>query len=72
MRILGAALVVLGLLGLIFGGIPYKKTETIAEIGGLKMRATENRQMSVPPLVSGFAILVGAALWFSAKSRPSS
>ena len=30
MKILGAALVVLGLAGLIFGGIPYKKTETIA------------------------------------------
>ena len=44
MKILGAALVVLGLAGLIFGGIPYKKTETIAEIGGLKMQATASSQ----------------------------
>jgi len=72
MRILGAALVLLGFLGLIFGGIPYKKTETLAEIGGLKMQTTENRQMSLPPFVSGFAILVGTALWFGAKRKPSS
>ena len=70
MKALGAALVVLGFLGLIFGGIPYNRTETVAEIGGLKMQATEKRQMSLPPVVSGLAILVGTAIWFGAKPRP--
>lgn len=70
MRALGAALVVLGLLGLLFGGIPYRKTETIAQIGDLKMSATEKRNLGLPPIVSGFAILVGATLWFRAGSRP--
>jgi len=67
---LGAALVLLGLLGLLFGGIPYRRTETIAQIGDLKMRATEKRNLELPPIVSGLAILVGATLWFRAGSRP--
>ena len=70
MRALGAALVVLGLLGLVFGGIPYRRTETIAQIGDFKMRATEKRHLELPPVVSGFAILVGAAIWFRGGAKP--
>lgn len=73
MKVVGAALVVLGLAGLLFGGIPYKRSETVAQIGGLKMRATEKRNLNLPPVVSGVAILVGAAIWFGARRRaPSS
>ena len=70
MKILGAAMVILGLLGLAFGGIPYKKTETIAQIGDLKMKATENKHLAFPPIVSGVAILVGAAIWFAGSRKP--
>lgn len=71
MRAVGAVLVILGFLGLIFGGIPYNRRETIAEIGGLKMQATEKRELALPPAVNGLAILIGTALWFRAgrKSR---
>jgi len=64
MKAFGAVLVLLGFLGLIFGGIPYNRRETIAEIGSLKMQATEKRELALPPAVNGLAILVGAALWF--------
>jgi hypothetical protein len=68
MKAIGAVLVILGLVGLLIGGFSYNKTETVAEIGGLKMRATEKKQ--VPPLVSGLAILVGAVIWFGAGRKP--
>ena len=70
MRPFGAALVILGLLGLLFGGIPYNKRETIAQIGDLKMQATEKRQLTLPPVVFGIAILVGTTLWFRAGGKP--
>jgi hypothetical protein len=70
MKALGAVLVLLGFLGLFFGGIPYTRTETVAQIGDFKMRATEKRQLNLPPFVSGLAILVGAAIWFGARSKP--
>jgi hypothetical protein len=71
MRVLGAALALIGLIGLIYGGIPYKSTETVAEIGGLKMQATEEKHWKLPPLVSGFAILVGTAIFFSTGRKPA-
>ena len=69
MKAIGAVLVVIGLVGLIFGGIPYNKRETIAQIGDIKMQATEKKQLSLPPAVNGLAILIGAALWFRAGRR---
>lgn len=71
MKALGAALVILGFVGLLFGGIPYNKTETVAQIGDLKMKATEKKQVSIPPVVSGMAILVGAAILFAAGRKPT-
>jgi hypothetical protein len=62
MRAVGIALLVLGFVGLIWGGIPYKKTENVAEIGGLKMQVTEKKQMTIAPWLSGIAILGGAVL----------
>lgn len=70
MRAIAAVLVLLGFLGLLFGGISYNKSETVAQIGDLKMKATEKKEFPIPPLVSGLAILVGAAIWFSAGRRP--
>ena len=69
MKAIGAVLVVVGLAGLIFGGIPYSKRETVAQIGDIKMQATEKKQLSLPPAVNGLAILIGAALWFRASRR---
>jgi hypothetical protein len=71
MKPLGAVLVLLGFVGLLFGGIPYNKTETVAQIGDLKMKATEKRHLNLPPVVSGMAILVGAAIWFGASRKPA-
>jgi hypothetical protein len=69
MRIVGVALVALGLLGLLFGGIPYKESQNVAEIGGFKMQVTEKKRLTIPPIVSGLAILAGAALLFGSRKR---
>ena len=69
MKPVGAVLVLLGMAGLMFGGISYNKKETIAQIGDLKMQATEKKQLALPPVVYGFAILLGSAFWFRADRR---
>ena len=70
MRIAGAALILLGFLGLLFGGLPYRETRNVAQIGDLKMQVSERKQLALPPFVSGLAILVGATLWFRGGRRP--
>ena len=69
-QMLGAVLVALGLAALVWGGIPYKKTENVAQFGDLKMQVTEKRQFVVPPAVGGIVILAGAALFFAGGRRP--
>ncbi len=70
MRIAGAVLVALGFVALLTGGFGYRKTENVAQIGDFKMNVTERKQFTIPPLVSGLAILAGAAMLFRGGGRP--
>lgn len=70
MKIAGVILIVLGLGSLVWGGLSYNKTENIAQIGDLKMQVTEKKQVAVPPLLAGVAILAGAALLFAGSRKP--
>jgi hypothetical protein len=71
MKIAGVILIVLGLGSLIWGGIPYNKTENVAQFGELKMQVTEKKEFTVPPVLAGIAILAGAALLFAGSRKPA-
>jgi len=71
MKIAGAVLILIGLGFLLIGGIPYNKTENVAQFGGLKMQVTEKREVTVPPIVSGLVVLVGAAMLFAGGKKPA-
>ncbi len=67
MKIAGAVLIALGFAALLVGGIPYRKTENVAEIGTLKMQVTQKKEFVIPPVVGGLAIVVGAAMLFARR-----
>jgi hypothetical protein len=69
MKIAGIVLIVLGFAALVFGGVPYNRTENVAQIGDFKMNMTEKKQLAIPPVVSGLAILVGSALLFAQRKN---
>lgn len=71
MKIAGVILIVLGLASLIWGGIPYNKTSSVAQFGDLKMQVTEKKEFTVPPVLAGVAILAGAALLFAGSRKPA-
>jgi len=71
MKIAGIILIVLGLASLVWGGIPYHKTENVAVFGDLKMQVTEKKEFRVPPLAGGIVILAGAALLFAGARKPA-
>jgi hypothetical protein len=70
-KIVGVALIILGFIGLIVGGFGYNKTDEIAKVGDLKMQVVEKKHVSLPPFVSGAAILVGAVLLFAGGRKPT-
>lgn len=67
--ILGVILALVGLLGL---AVPYftaSQTRDVAQVGDLKVQATEHRTYAVPPLVAGGAVALGVVLIGVAAAR---
>ena len=58
----GAALAVLGLIGLAIPVFTTQETKEVAKIGDLKLQTTENTSHVVPPLLSEGALALGIVL----------
>jgi hypothetical protein len=69
MRIFSLALVIIGIIALIYGGIGYNRQRTILDVGGIKATATEHKSLPVPPLVGAIAVIGGVALLVVDKRR---
>lgn len=57
--IIGILLTLLGISGFIFGGVSWTETETVAEIGSLKITDNDEKGFQVPPVAAGICIAVG-------------
>ena len=61
-RIAGVILIVIGLIGLIWGGISWTEEETLVDIGPIEARAEEQRSIPITPIVGGIALVAGIVL----------
>lgn len=62
MKIIGVILIVLGLLGFVFGGFSFQGEEEVADLGPVEIDREETRTISIPPVASGAALLAGITL----------
>jgi Na+-transporting methylmalonyl-CoA/oxaloacetate decarboxylase gamma subunit len=62
MKGLGIVLIVLGILGFVFGGIAFTRKETVADIGPIEIQATEKERIPIAPIASGAAVVAGLVL----------
>ena len=62
MRVSGFAILVLGILALVSGGIRYKQQKTVVDLGPLQATATEQKSFPVSPVVGGIAVVAGILL----------
>ena len=69
MKVLGFALVVLGILALVYGGISYNRERTIVDVGPFKATATEHKNIPFSPIVGGIALLGGVLLLVAPRKR---
>ena len=67
MKIAGFILLVLGALGLLYGGIRYTTRDTIIDVGPI--HATADREHSVPiaPIAGAILLAAGAAMLVSSR-----
>ena len=69
MRILGAALLALGVLAVVYGGFWYTKDETKAEIGPIKVKVEEKERVNIPLWAGVLGIVAGAVLLTTTRDR---
>jgi uncharacterized membrane protein HdeD (DUF308 family) len=68
MKILGVILIVLGIVALAYQGITYTTSEKVVDLGPLKVEATKERTIPLPPIVGAAAVIGGVLLLaFSAR-----
>jgi hypothetical protein len=58
----GAILVLLGLLGLAMPEFTTHENKDVVSVGSMKITANEPTEHSIPPVASGAAIIVGVVL----------
>ena len=68
MKLIGALLVVFGIIALVLGGITYTKREKVLDIGPIKATAEHEKTIPLSPIV-GIASLAGGIALIVAGSR---
>ena len=61
-RIIAIALVVAGVIGLVYGGFSYTKDTTVVKLGPIELKASEKQSVNVPVWAGVGAIVVGGLL----------
>ena len=60
--LVGLLLVVIGLVGVVYGGITYTRNTQVARVGPIEVTTQEQRQIPISPILGGVAIVAGVAL----------
>lgn len=65
--LVGLLLVVLGLVGVVYGGITYSRQREVARVGPLQVTTREEHTIPISPILGGVAIIAGVALIVAVK-----
>ena len=60
--LVGLILIIGGVIGLIVGRVSYTRSRAVMDAGPIKITASERRVVEIPDVLSGLAIVAGAAL----------
>jgi hypothetical protein len=69
MRIAGIILIIVGAIGVIYGGITYTRRRDTVSIGPLSATVSERKTLPISPVVSGVALIAGIGLLVASGRR---
>jgi len=61
-KAMGVLLIVLGLVGLAYGGFSYTKRDKIIDIGPIQATKETTRTVPLPPIAGALALICGVVL----------
>ena len=62
MKILGGILVVIGLIGVLYGGVSWTRKDTVLDAGPVEITADKTERIPLSPIVGGVLLVAGVAL----------
>ena len=69
MKRAGIILIVLGALALAYQGIRYTTREKLIDFGSIEVTASERKNIPLPPIVGGIALVAGIALVLADRKK---
>ena len=60
--LVGLILIVLGVVGLVWGGITFTKSRETVELGPIEMTAERKETIPLPPILGGVLLVAGIAI----------
>ena len=70
-KIVGAIVLAIGILGLIYGGFSYTKEKHNVDIGPIDFKVEEKEHVNIPAWVGTAAVIIGAVM-IAVGGRPRS
>jgi len=68
-KTLGAILIVLGVVGLAWGGVTYTTREKVVDIGPIHATRDKNHTVPLPPIAGAVALAGGIVLLVAGRRR---
>lgn len=66
-RILGAVLIVLGLVGILWGGFTYTTQKKVIDLGPIQATHEKTHSIPVPPIAGAVSLIAGVAFLATSK-----
>ncbi|HEY7287635.1 MAG TPA: hypothetical protein VH497_19425 [Vicinamibacterales bacterium] len=62
MKVLGVVLVVLGLIGLIYGGVNWTRKKTVLDAGPVEITTDKHERLPISPIAGTVMLVAGVVL----------
>ena len=61
-KVIGIILIVLGVVGLAYGGLTWTRRDTIVDAGPIEITADKTERVPLPPIAGGLLLIAGVVL----------
>ena len=66
-NLLAVALIVLGLVGVLYGGFTYTREKKVVDLGPVEVTKQEHERLPISPIVGGLVLISG--VWLLVSNR---
>jgi hypothetical protein len=66
-KVLGAVLIILGLVGILWGGFSYTTQKKVIDLGPIQATREKTHEVPVPPIAGAVSLIAGIAFLAAGK-----